>query len=445
VGRIKGVFKTFLGGRTSAGAVSQTVVSNLMIQGTNILCGLVTARALGPKGRGELAAILLWPQFLAYLLTLGIPISSVYNIRRNPALSSAFTALALLSSLVMGFVAAAVGVIIIPHSLHTYTPQVIHNARWVVLTAPLALVGLMLSTLVQSAESFRRYNLFRFTPPFLILSTLLLASKFGHLKPLTAALAYLFAGFPIMIWNFVWIWKRFKPRIAGGLEPARALFGYGVRAWGADLLGTVANQVDRLLVVGMLSPSSMGLYVVAQSAAGLLNVLPGSMMTVLLPKASDRSTEEIVKLTGRAARITIVVMAAAGLPLFLLSGLALRLVYGQNFAVASVVLKLLLAEAVLDGTTAVLTQAFLAAGCPGTVTILQLCGLLTAIPLLAWLAPIWGLNGVGLAMLISTSLRLSFVLLNYRLRLKVRPPSLLLRKEDVAFLYKSRLLRATKA
>jgi len=445
VNRAKQLFKTFLSGRTSAGAVSQIVVSNFIIQGANILCGLVTARALGPKGRGELAAILLWPQFLAYLLTLGIPVSSVYNIKRNPHLASAFTAIALLASFILGLVAAAVGVIIIPHSLHTYSPQVIHLARWAVLTAPVALCGLTFAMQAQSAESFRRYNFFRFAPPLAILATLLVELKLGYLNPFNAALAYLLAGFPLAIWNFVWILRRFRPRFEGGMEPVRSLLSYGVRAWGADLLGTVANQVDRLLVVGMLAPAQMGLYVVSQSAAALLNVLSGSMMTVLLPKASERTTEEIVKLTGRAARITLIVMALAGFPLFILDSFALKLVYGQSFVAAAVVLRLLLIEGILDGTTAVLTQAFLAAGYPGTVTLLQVCGLSTAIPLLALLGPTFGLNGIGLAMLISTSFRLGFVLMSYKFRLKMPPPSLLLRKDDLSFLYKTGLFGAGKA
>jgi O-antigen/teichoic acid export membrane protein len=264
----------------------------------------------------------------------------------------------------------------------------------------------------------------------LILGTLFVEWRAGLLAPKTAALAYLLAGVPVTAWNLVWVWRRFRLRVAMHVEQLKNLLSYGVRAWGADLIGTVANQVDRLMVVGLLAPQLMGLYVVAQSAANLLNVLPAAMVPVLLPKAVDRSTEEIVQLTGRAARVTLLVLLAAGLPLILLGGFLLHLFYGAKFAGSTGVLRLLVIESVLDGVTYVLSQAFLAAGIPGTVALLQGVGLVSAIPLLAFFVPRWGLMGAGLAVLIATAARLAFVLGNFVVRLKSRPPSLLLSPSD---------------
>ena len=405
-------------------------MSNALIQVANLIAGLLTARVLGPKGRGELAAVLLWPQFLAYLLTLGVPIASVYHSSRNPGLAKTFSAIALLTSAIMGIVAAAVGLVIIPHSLTEYSPQIVHQAQLGVLTAPLALLGLTLSVQAQSAGAIRQYNLFRALPPLLIVLVLCCEVKFHFLNPFNAALAYLLAGVPITVWNFLWVWRHFKPSLGRSFAPVQTLFSYALRLWGSDLLGTVANQVDRVLVVSILSPSSVGLYVVAQSAVGLLNVVPSAFLPVLLPKASDRTTSEIVELVGRAARVTIVIMFVLGLPLFVFGDLALHLVYGDKFIGAAPVIRILLLEGILDGTTAVLTQAFLAAGIPGTVTLLQLCGLMSAVPLLGLLAPKWGVSGAAFAMLISTALRLSSVLFAFHFRLKVQPPNLLFQRKD---------------
>ena len=59
--------------RSGASSVSFVFLANIMIQVGNFTCGLVTARAMGPVGRGELAAMIMWPQFFAYALSLGIP------------------------------------------------------------------------------------------------------------------------------------------------------------------------------------------------------------------------------------------------------------------------------------------------------------------------------------------------------------------------------------
>ena len=176
-----------------------------------------------------------------------------------------------------------------------------HQAQLGVLTAPwLCLV--LPSQYKRSRLAQLDSTTFSGRYPLLIVLVLCCEVKFHFLNPFNAALAYLLAGVPITAWNFLWVWRHFKPSLGRSFAPVQTLFSYALRLWGSDLLGTVANQVDRVLVVSILSPSSVGLYVVAQSAVGLLNVVPSAFLPVLLPKASDRTTAEIVELVGRAAR-----------------------------------------------------------------------------------------------------------------------------------------------
>ena len=215
------------------------------------------------------------------------------------------------------------------------------------------------------------------------------------------------------------------------MSPSRTLLSYGLRAWGGDLLATVANQVDRILVVGMLSPESMGLYVVAQSASGVLAILPGSISPVTFPRSSGLSNAEIIALTGKAIRMTLLVMILASFPLLFAGGFLLKLVYGSKFVSASLVLPFLVVESILDGLTSVLAQAFLAAGLPGTITLVEGCGLLTSIPMLFWLIPRFGLRGAGCALMLGTGMRFFFVLLSFPFRMKVRPPNMIIGRADI--------------
>jgi len=59
--------------RSSVAAVVQTLLANVFIVGLNFGPGIITARLLGAYGRGELAAMILWPQFLSHALTLELP------------------------------------------------------------------------------------------------------------------------------------------------------------------------------------------------------------------------------------------------------------------------------------------------------------------------------------------------------------------------------------
>jgi O-antigen/teichoic acid export membrane protein len=412
-------------------AVAQTAFANIAVQGLNVASGILTARTLAPAGRGTLAAIIMWPQFLAYAMTLGIPVATVYSLKRSPDATREIAGTSLVLSVAVGLLAALVGFTIIPLSLHTYPKSTIWLAQLWVTVTPLELIAVTLIAQVQAAGAFSYYNLYRFLSPLTVLVMLVVEHMLGRLTIAGAAFAYLVAGTPATIWIGVWVWRHYGPIFRSVVATSRLLLHYGVRAWGNDLMGTVSNQVDRILVVGLLNPEAMGLYIIAQSAAGVLAVLPSAVVPIALPRAASLDRGGIVAFTGRAVRVTFYVMVTASLPLLLFGGWLLQLVYGARFAEAAIVLPFLVVEAILDGLTSVLAQAFLAAGVPGVVSMLQGCGLLTSIPLLYWMIPRFGLRGAGCALMISTLCRFLIILCSFPYKLKSRPPGFIMGREEL--------------
>ena len=426
--------KGLIEAKSGVSAILQTGLANAAVQASNICCGIVTARTLGPGGRGALAAMIMWPQILAYCLAFGIPTSSLFWIKRKPDSASQLVGAAVALCLAAGTIATFLGILIIPRLLHTYTPGVVHFSQAVMVLAPLSLLSVTFTSQIQAANHFKVYNAYRFLAPVSILIVLLAERATHRLTPESAALAYLLAGVPALIWVALWVFQHFRPKFDQIGGSAKTLLSYGLRAWGADLLGTVANQLDRVLVVSLLSPEAMGLYVVAQSAANVLSILPNAVAPVTLPRSSGMGKPEIIELTGKAGRLTLVVMTTAALPLLIAGKFLLRLVYGAKFSAAALVLPFLAVETIFDGLTYVLSQAFLAAGFPGTVTMLEASGLIVCVPLLYWLVPNFGLRGAGCALMLGTLVRFAVVLLNFPLRLGVKPPSMLVGRADVAAL-----------
>ena len=62
------------------GPTAITTLTNLAILGANALAGIVSARALGPVGRGQLAVVMLWSGLISMVGMLGPP-SSVWRLR----------------------------------------------------------------------------------------------------------------------------------------------------------------------------------------------------------------------------------------------------------------------------------------------------------------------------------------------------------------------------
>ncbi len=427
-----------LQGRGGTAATLQTVLAKILILALNMGTGIITARFLGPQGRGEQAAIILWPQLLAFLITLGLPAALRYNLKRHPEEKSELFSATLVLSIGLGILASLLGILFIPQWLgHQYSPEVVHVAQWFMLTAPVGVFWANMVAALEATDDFTTANQGQYLTPLFTLLMLLVLLVTRSLTPITTSLAYILAGLPIFFWILNRLWKRFRPRWHNlGIQYKR-LLGYGLRAYGIDILGTLGNQVDQALVVGLLSPTSMGLYVVALSLSRMLDVFQSAIITVLFPKTAARPIEEVIALTGRAARVGMACSLLAAIGAMLVVPFLLHLLYGSKFVGALPVFRILAIEVVIGGTTWVLAQAFMALGRPGNITVMQGIGLGLTVPLMLVMIPTYGLVGAGLALLCSTTIRFIFVLVSYPLILKVRPPSLLITREDVEFMQKA--------
>ena len=397
------------------GAIIQTLSTNVLVQVINVLTGVITARTLAPHGRGDLATMLMWPGFFAGLTTFGMQASLIYQIRHGAERLGEFIGAALLIGTLSGSVAAVIGIIALPYWLHGYSPQVLNFAQWAMLTTPIGLIGGLLYTSAQAVQAFGRYNKFRILPSAITLTSLVILASLHLLTPRTAALTYLLAGIPITVWNAVWTFRQFDIRFDNVFECGKILLSYGIRVWGMDLIGSVADQMDRVLVVGFLTPRDMGLYVVALSSARLFSIVPGALQMVMAPKIVMLGPERGAPLLVRTARIILILMCAGAIPLGIFAPVAIKLVYGQKFISATPVFRVLLADAVISGFTWFLAQGFSTLGKPGRATIQQIVGLSASVPLLLVLVPRFGIDGACYAILTSTILRSIFAITSYRL------------------------------
>jgi O-antigen/teichoic acid export membrane protein len=421
-------------------AVLQTLVAKVSILALNAATGILTARMLRPAARGELTAIILWPVFLASLFSFGLQTSLVFHLRKCPEEQGPLVSTALWAGLVSGSMAAVVGAIFIPLWLRQYPPQIVTVARWFLLSAPLCSLMIMGRSVFEGRGDYYASNLVQLFTPVPSLLALLGLSACHRMTPFSAGLAYLLGGIPV----FVWMMRRLlsalsngtgRPRFAANMRSLKKLLHYGGRSYGIDLLGTLALQVDQLLVIGLLAPAAMGAYVVALSLSRVLNVFQQSAVMVLFPKAAGAPVDAVIAMTGRAARLSTIVAAACALLPVAFGPILIRLVYGSAYGAAVSALRILVMEVVLAGLTYVLAQAFMALGRPGVVTLLQAAGLAISVPLMLWWIPRFGIAGAALALLCSTAARLLLVMTALKVMFRPGRLSLLPRAEDVRTLW----------
>ena len=415
-------------------AVLQSTGGRVVFTLVNVLTGLLTARALHPEGRGELAAMGVWPNFLPNLITLGIPSALIFRLRQNPAQSASLVRAALYLTLILGAVATLCGVAAMPFWLSRYSAHTIHLAQLFMLNSTVVLLIAMLRGLRESRADFLASGVsFGLTP--VITAIALLGLFFTHrLTPATAAFGYVIGGIPTVIFLFLRAWDDLRGPATAFLKNSRVLLSYGVRSYGVDLCGTLSLYADQALVVRLLTPAAMGIYVVALSLSRMLNIIQASVASILFPRAVSVTRDALIDLTARAARISFALAVLAGIGVALLGPIVLPLLYGSEYRGVSRVLDVLIAEAILTGATLVLTQAFMAIGRPGLVTILQSSGIVLSIPLLVVLIPRFGIMGASAALLIASVLRLGLTVICLRIYLNMPLSSLAPRWDELGAL-----------
>ena len=435
IASIVGRTRWLIRGRSTTAAVMQTTVLQVVTLVANLATGVLTARLLAPAGRGELAAINLIPSLLGYLLTLGVPAALLYHLKRDAANTPRLLGAALIMIGVFGLVSLAIGYAIMPYALHQYSPHVVALARLFLFTAPLSLFTYVSSSVFESAGDFWYGNGTRFLSPLVTLASLCLFWETGRLDVLTAATSYAIPALPIGIKMIADVVRHYHPEFFPLVRSSYVqLLSYGLRSFGVDLLKTIGQQVDQVLVVAFLSPAAMGLYAVSLAVSRILQIFQSSVVRVLLPRIAARPTPVVIAAVGRATRITAALTTPLCAGVIVLAPFLLRLAYGGKFSGASPVLRVLAAEALFAGSTWILAQAFLALGKPGIVTALQAIGLALSFPLMLVLIPRFGLLGAGVSLLASTLLRFAFTLASFPWLLHTGPPNLWLTRGDIASL-----------
>lgn len=415
-------------------AASSALVSSMAFRlgtiGLNAATGIVTARALHPAGRGELAAIVLWPMLASGLTTVGLPAALVYHLRRQPDDARALVGGAAVIAILASTVGVVAGWALIPWWLGQHDASTVRAAQWCLLTTHLCALTLVGRAAWEARGAFAASALSQMVTPAVVLAGLGLLAWRGPIATGPAAAVYVLAGLP----SLVWIWTSLARGPGLRLAVAgrwRRLTHYGVRSYGVDLAGVLAIYLDQVLVVGWLSVEAMGIYAVALSLSRVLGAVHASVAAIAFPRAVGLAPAEMTAQIGRAARAGTIVAGGLGVGVVVTSPLLLGGLYGAPYLAALPLLPILVVEAMVAGLVQVLLQGFLAAGRPALATAVVAGGVAGSLPLFLWLVPAHGVLGAALALLGASLLRLGLTLGAYRWGLVSTPPRIRPARRDV--------------
>lgn len=354
--------------------------------------GPILARALGPTGRGDIAAVMAPATVLVLVLAFGLPTAAAYFVDSVPEERLLVTATTF--GIVVGTPVCAVLWFLAPGYLDAHSPTTLTWARIVLLAVPLS-VGMATALEIRRRQNPGiGWNVWRSLPLLIPAAVTILLALVGRLT-LESALAANFIGSVVPL-VFLASRLRARPLPRPSLATLRLLLPY---AWRTASLGTamsLTNRLDQVVLVGLVAPGELGLYAVAVMVASVTNPLTSGLSSALFGHLRGETSEVRAQARFRKSlAITILVSGTVALGIALAAPLLLRIAFGSLFAPATTALRLLLPGAVAFDVLGVIITKLFSEGRPGEASWAALLGaVLTVIGLVA-LAPRYGIEGAA--------------------------------------------------
>jgi PST family polysaccharide transporter len=380
----------------------KTVFTNSAIQVINFLGSIAAARLLGPEGRGHLALVLLYPQFIANLIFGGLDrAASVLGGTRRLS-SPLYTAGSL--SVLLAIPALLIAYVVISSEVSDPTLRG-WSYLYCAYVPALYFFNLMVALFAGTGD-FSRYNLARLSyylayAGLLVVLIVLPLSRLGVF--VTANLGAVYTAFAISLGLMLasGITPKSSPLVAVRRDATALIRSAGVFALPVGMAHVSAN-LYQILLSHLADASALGLFVVYFSYGRLVSGVAGAINVRTFQSSIAGQDGGF----ARVFRMSAVIYVLLAVLLFVVAPLAIRLLYGEGFVGDAGVARLLILSAVCFFLSEMLAEYYkgkekVAADVWSQVLYCSVVAMLGF-----WLVPSHGIGGMAAAVVVADAARL---------------------------------------
>ncbi len=394
-------------------ATLNTLAVGLAVQGIIAISGILAARILGPEDRGHLALYTLIAVIFVELGGLGLPAAATYWIAKDPI--DARSVVRALAPTVGGQVALLL-------TVQAALMAVLFGGsnRHIVAIAAICSLPLVPSILaqryglaiLQGQRRFTWFNALRIVAPALY-SVGILVLFFAGWHSLLAVTVGLTVGNALAGALILTVALHGLPIDRGGSRPSvRPMLRFGVKGMLGASNPVETFNLDQAVVGLALSPVALGLYVVGVAFTNLPGFIAKSIGLVAYPQIASESTAIGARRSvWRYFWFNLALGLAVIVPLELLSGWLVPLLFGQQFRGAVPITHILLVSAFFLAGRRVLSDCLRGAGFPGLGSVAEIASWLVLAPLLPLFVTLGGARGVAFALVIASGFALLLLML----------------------------------
>jgi O-antigen/teichoic acid export membrane protein len=378
------------------------------------LCSVVIARALGPTGRGEYAAIIAWFGISCTVGQMGLPAALCFYVAKDPQQAQDYVATSRAMMLATGMLALVAGLLLAP-ALSRGNPETADGYRIAFGISIVTYVGISYTYALQPRHLLS-WNVVRTIQPVL---TLLILCILWFLKLLTlnAVLFTLAATLTLQLGSGYWRCRR------NALAPGRArislfrpLAGYGIAQIAALTPATLNAQLDQLVLSQIVAAPVLGRYAIAVSLTCLPIPLVAAIGNVAFPRLAAQQvvTDATRRMQHNAIVASAVIAAALLLPLAAVAYWLIPFLFGASYRGAVPLLWILTPGAAFLACGQVAGDLLRGRNYPAVVAWAQGLAAIFTVVLLIVLLPIVGVYGAAIASTVAYGTALAAMLRSLR-------------------------------
>ena len=237
------------------------MAANIGSMGIAAGAGILVARLLGPEGRGQFAAIVVWATLASALGDLGVSQSTGFYGAKRPREAHQVAGTAVALTAVSGAVLVAILELL---AGRIFGAGIAGAARIYLLSVPFSMVSTCLGAMMLGMGHFGRFNLIK------------TAQAAGYAAGIVGAWAVGAGRVGSLLTGILW----FQIAVTGvavrcasdaapvsrwrvDLATAKDLLRYGIRTWAGNLCWLANGRLDQALLAWMAPIGELGIYAVA--------------------------------------------------------------------------------------------------------------------------------------------------------------------------------------
>lgn len=387
--------------------IFKTIGTNLLIQGMTVGASILTARILGPTGRGELALVLLYPQLVASVGLLGVD-RAVAVLGGRAKIAKPFATLFTLA-LLLAMPTMLAGYVAIDRQIAD--PHIARLAELYLLCIP----GIHFYTctvfLFNGVGSFGRFNGMRlgfYVANIGLLAVIALSMPVPLLSWVIAANA---AGVAVAVVLAFGLLRSFDTGQdmggTGGSEfrTLRDIAGLAAKFAIPVALTSFNASAYQVVLEQCSDVTTLGIFVVLYSYSRLLSPVGNALGSHIFRRGIAGGDQDI----GRMFRLSFIVYSVAALPLVLAAAWVVPAIFGRGFEVRIGTVACLIAAGVLALSADGMAEYLKGRGRVRSEAMAVIAQILV-IAVMGWtLVPKLGMLGMAVALLVADLTRCVFL------------------------------------